>query len=101
MGNKVKKLEVNGRTLYFEKKYHEGEISDYYTTLFYTELKTKLVKKYIFFGPLIEVPDYEVAFELDVDIDSIRITKQELRKMIEKEMALLERADEIKRGEYI
>ncbi len=94
-------LVFDGRTLFFEREWHDGEYSGYFTTKFYSELRTKKVKKYYFFGPLVEVPDNVFIFEIDADVKNIRLSKTELRKLIQAKIDLLNRADEIKNGEYV
>jgi hypothetical protein len=73
-----------------------------YNTYFYNPtpiIKTR--KKYLLWGPEIEYSEYEQLFIIHCNIESSYFTKEEITKKILKEVALLNRADEIQRGEII
>ena len=97
----MEKITINGRD--FEYKVFSGtdEYGRYYETDFYQGVTIETHKKYIFFGPEItkEVPNKVFSFEGNIESNSL--TKEELRKILEKKVKLLDRQAEIDRGELI
>ena len=99
--DKFETLEFQGRTLYFKVREWSGEYGSHYTTQFYLELKTKKVKKYWFFGPLVDVPDNEMVFEINCDVKNPYYSKQDIRKKIQEKLDIYNRSIEIKNGKYV
>lgn len=99
----MKKLEINGRTLYYKiKSFDCGEygVSTCYETYFFLE-PTKKVTKYWFHGPIIEIENPDYVFKFTYSIESVKKTKKEIREALEKQIELLDRGEEIKKGEII
>jgi len=99
----MKKLEINGRTLYY--KLRTFDCGDYgasqcYETHFFLK-PTKKVTKYWFHGDIIEIENTDYVFKFKYSIESERKTKEEIREAIEKELVLLDRSEEIKKGDII
>jgi hypothetical protein len=53
------------------------------------------------FGPVVDVPDHEVAFSVYFNIEDEGRTKEELRDILERKVKLLGRKKEILNGELI
>ncbi|MEK6828995.1 MAG: hypothetical protein AABY15_02630 [Nanoarchaeota archaeon] len=103
----MKKIEIDGLTLYYEVEYHEGlDNYSYPVTEFYLlkgkkeEVKWSWRKfRYVKTGNMVD--NYIDAFSLGIDIESPSHTKSDVRSMIERRVELLHREEEIKRGELI
>ncbi len=102
MDTNMKTLNVNGRELQYKifsdfSEYH----GTYYWTKFYEGVTTKTSKKFLFFGETITTVEPNHVFTIHRNIESIHYTKKEIRELIEVQLALLDREDEIQRGEII
>ena len=95
---------INGEVWYY--KVYESLEYDYAETAFF-KTKTKIVtkRKYWLFGEKLQLEvekDFEDAdFKLYFNIENPKYTKSEIRAAINKKIELLNRVDEIKRGEII
>jgi hypothetical protein len=104
--NECKKLEVNGRDIYYYTFHCGHPDSNEIFTAFYTLEGKKLEKKWSWrkFRKTptgVKVDNYVRRFNLNINIESNRYTKSEIRNKIEREVELITRAEEIKRGEII
>jgi len=73
-----------------------------YETIFYDKSPiTKTRKKWLLFGPLIEYTEYRELFILHCNIESPNKTKKEIRKMLDREIKLLGRIEEINKGNLV
>lgn len=97
----MKEIKILGKNFFYEVFYDCSEWGEFYETIFYKDVKFKKRKKFIFFGPLIDVPDHEISFVVHFNIEDETITKDELREVLERKVTLLERRNEILRGELI
>ena len=100
----LKKLDFDDITLYYEIDWIEqgGEGCFDPVTLFYlTNDRTKWVKKYWVFGPLIEKFDNKVIFKIDGNIESYTLTKSDVYSMISRKVKLMNRPTEIQNGNII
>ena len=98
----MKSITIKGRQYTYKICFECGEDYSWEWTEFYDgKTRTHKYRKYCLFGPIIieEIP--MIAFKVGFNIENPRITKQDLRERLEKEVELLERADEIRRGELI
>lgn len=97
----MKELTIEGRTFQYKVTYFTSEYSDYYVTEFFEGTCTIMRKKYLFFGEEVEKKIPNFSFNLYVNIEDERYTKREIREMIMKKIELLNRKEEIKRGEIV
>lgn len=97
----MKELTIEGRTFQYKIKYFTSEYSDYYVTEFFEGTCTIKRKKYLFFGEEVEKKIPKFSFELYANIEDERYTKKEIREMLIKKIELLDRKEEIKRGEIV
>lgn len=72
-----------------------------YETRFYQGTETVKRKKYWLFGPIITKEKPVLIFKVDFDIEIERISKKELRLILEQEVKLIERQEQIDRGELV
>lgn len=101
-----KELKINGRTIYY-RQYWDGHPDDSeLNTRFYILEGMKPEKKFswrslkrIPTGKFVE--NYVHKFTLYLDIESSEYTKGQIRKKLERDLELLGREDEIKRGEIV
>lgn len=102
---KLKTLKIKDTTFLYEiVYYHCGDygVITCGKTVFYNPrpiIKTR--KKYWLWGPEIQYTEYEELFTINSDIESHDLSKKDITKMLNKEIALLNRKEEIKRGEII
>lgn len=100
----MKQIEIQGRTFLYEVKRYSGDhdSSGYEITHFYKPTPTiKTRKKYLLWGPEISYTEYERLFSLYHDIESPTYSKEKITKLIMDKIAILNRAEEIERGEII
>lgn len=100
----LKKLDFDDLILYYEIGWVEQGCEGCFdpVTLFYlTNDRTKWVKKYWIFGPLIEKLDNKVVFKIKDNIESYRLTQSDVYSMISREVKLMKRPTEIKNGMII
>jgi hypothetical protein len=100
----MKQIEIQGRTFLYEVNQYSGdhdsggcEITHFYKPT--PTIKTR--KKYLLWGPDVNYLEYERLFSLHYDIESPTYTKENITKLIMDKIAILNRAEEIKRGEII
>lgn len=98
---KMGKVNIKGRELKYIVQYDCSEYGDYYWTQFYEETYTKTYKKFWLFGPTLtkEVPI--VLFTLHLNVEDEYYTKSDIRTKISRKLELLDRKEQIKRGELI
>ena len=99
---RLKKIEFEGTTFYYRVFVEDGDYGDYYWTEFYkTNNVSKIKRKYWLFGPLVPVPANKKVFKLRFNIEDCRNTKGDIRSNISREVELMNRCEEIKKGELI
>lgn len=97
----MKTININGKEFKYEIFYDASEYSEYYLTVFYDCINTVEYRKYLLFGPkLIKEVGNEV-FRVHFNIEDPSLTKGELRDILERKVELLQREEEIKKGELI
>lgn len=95
----MKEIDFDDRLFLYEITQHE--CGDYETHFYDTEPIISERKKYIFFGPIVQDTSYKELFTLQLNMESDSYTKKEIRAKIQKQVDLLNRRDEIKRGEFV
>ena len=101
---KDKSITILGKKFFYNNWDYVDEYGFQYSgTEFFISTKLKYEKKGFLglFGPIIEIEVPNVLFSVTFDIENPRWTKTELRAKLEKEVELLNRKDEIKKGELI
>lgn len=98
--SKSNKITISGEEFFYNVEIYDSEYADFYT-VFYKEVEVKTRKKFIFFGPIVtrEVP--KILFKTEFSIKTVMKTKDEVRKILERKVELLSRAEQIKKGEII
>ena len=94
-------ITIGNRTLQFEVKCEANECDSYEFTEFYEGTETVTRKKWLFWGETITTVKPKLVFTIYRDITSSKLTKEYWRREISKEIELLDRKDQITRGEYI
>jgi hypothetical protein len=97
----MKEIIINGQTFKYKKFYDCSEAGDWEWTEFYKAVYTVKRKRWILFG---KEYDEEVGIPLFIchfDIESTTITKSKLKQILEREVELLGRKQEILNGELI
>lgn len=92
------------KTIKFNDRIFQYEIEndvDLYKTFFYEGYIDIKHKKYLLFGKTItkSIPKY--IFTLRINIESCKYKKDQIKTMIEEKIKILERQQEIERGEII
>jgi hypothetical protein len=93
----MKKINIDGVELDYEIMVSEFDEWTY----FYQGTKKVNKRKYFLFGPLVEVIKPIFVFKVGFNIESEFITKDVVRSHINRGVELLNRKEEIKRGEII
>jgi hypothetical protein len=98
----MEKITIKGEEFQYELKFHVNDFGELYEwTEFYQGEEVKFVKKFKFFGKLIEKRIPVLKFKVNFDITSAERTKEEVREILERKVTLLHRQEEIDRGELI
>jgi hypothetical protein len=100
----MKEITVNGRVFQYEtfSKAVSGEFGEtYYWTEFYQGIEEKWVKKYWLFGEKILKRIPILRFKIHQDSNNERLPKSWWRETIEKEVELLDRREQLEKGELI
>jgi hypothetical protein len=93
-----KEIKVKDRVFLYEVcEIQEPFGIEIYTKFYDTNVKIKMVKKYRFFGPIIQKKIYNYLFTIYVNIENPIFNKNEIYKAIRKKVRLIEREEEIKR----
>lgn len=98
-------IEINGRKFSYKIRYESNEAYSYEWTEFYKTIMVEEKKwswrkfKFVLTGKMIE--NEIKLFDIGFDIHNPRYTKNDIRKKLEREVELLNRAEEIERGEII
>lgn len=86
----------------YETKCDIGEYGESHWTDFYSPEPIKYkIRKYLFFGPLIEKTKYKKVFQIVFNVEDPRYTKLEVRKELNRRIDLMNRKSEIERGEIV
>jgi len=96
----MKKITILGEEFEYERHYDEIGYN-YSSTRFYQGTEEIIKRKYIFFGEKITKVVPKKVFLVGFWIENPNWTKEELRKKLEREVKILNRAKEIERGELI
>lgn len=101
----LKKITILGKIYQYKLDYKSGEYRDDIITKFYDGVKIVKYRKYYFFGPILKKPKKIFFLKVKYNIESTSFTKEELRTKLEKDFKqhidLLNRVEEIKKGELI
>jgi hypothetical protein len=97
----MKTLTINNRKLEYKLFWHSSEYGDSEWTEFYEGTITETHKKYWLFGKEITTIKPKKVFTIWRNIESKKHTKKEVRDWVQYEVDLLNREDEIRRGEII
>jgi len=97
----MKKITIDGKQFDYEICSDANEYGTSEWTEFYQGKKIRKYKRFIFFGKIIteEVPN--LIFEVPINIEDSCYTKEDIRKRLSRQVELLNRKEEIKRGEII
>ena len=96
-----KSLDVNGRKIEYEVFYDVSEYGETYETAFYEGTQIVSRKKYFLFGEPVSKETPREIFRLYFNVEDEGRTKSEIRTIIERRLELLDRKDQIRRGELI
>ena len=97
----MKTLTINNRKLEYKLFWHSSEYGESEWTEFYEGTITETHKKYWLFGKEITTIKPKKVFTIWNNIESKNYTKKKVRDWIEYQVELLDREDEIRRGEII
>lgn len=97
----MKEITIGNRTLQFQVKCEANEAESYEYTEFYEGTETVSRKKWVFWGKTITEERPKLVFTIYSDICSTNLTKEYWRREINKKLELLDRRDQILKGEYV
>ena len=94
-------VDIEGRIIHYKCFYEHGEYGIFSWTEFYEGTASVTRKKYLLFGEEITTEEPKLIFTIYEDCDCPRKSRGWWREKIMKELELLNRADELSRGELI
>jgi hypothetical protein len=97
----MKTLTINNRELKYRIFWHSSKYGECEWTEFYEGTTTKTYKRFCLFGKETTVVKPKYVFTIYRDIEDKSYTKKQVRDWIQYELDLLNREDEIMRGEII
>jgi hypothetical protein len=106
----MKPIIIDGEQWWYKITTHHIDTGDYYdylckqTSFFKSPTITEKKRKYLnLFGPwvTVEVENTKPDFTIKLEITDSKHTKQEIKKAIDEQLAILKRKEEIKNGEII
>lgn len=103
----MKEILINGEKWWYKiTSYSHGEYGMYIQpqTSFYKEpYQIQTTRKYLFFGPLIEekVENNKPDFSIRLEVTNPKNSKEQIKEVIDKELAIIKRKKEIENGEII
>ena len=97
----MKTITVKDYTLHYKVEYDVNEFGDCEWTDFFLGTETVTRRKFWLFGKKIEKQVPKFVFSVNFDIETPTRTKQEIREILERRVELLNRAEEIEKGEII
>ena len=97
----MKSITINGRTFQYQIYADYDQFGDNVSTCFYDGTEIIKHKKYWFFGEVISKEEPKIVFELPFSIEDHSMTKEQVRSHIERAVTLLNRREQIQRGEII
>ena len=96
------KITIKERDFFYQELVQvDAGDNEYKYTIFYQDTYVEKYKKYLFFGPIIEKTQPKTLFSVPYHITDPNITKNELRTYLERKVELLNRKEEIAKGELI
>jgi hypothetical protein len=99
--NNLRYVDIDGRIIHYKCFYDASEWGDMHWTEFYEGTIQVTRKKYFLFGEEITTEEPKKVFTINEDCDCPRRSRGWWRERIMHELELLERANELKRGELI
>ena len=97
----MKEITIGNRTLQFAVLCEANEADSYEYTEFYEGTETVTRKKWLLWGETITTEKPKLVFTIYADINSSKLTKEYWRREINAKLELLDRRDQILKGEYI
>ena len=99
---KLKKIEFEGRTLYYKLRLEDGETMWFSTNFYFTNDESTFRNKWLnLWGPLEEVPANKVIFNLRDNFESPDRLKSENQSYLRYQLALIDRKEEISQGDFV
>ena len=98
----LKPLNFRGRNLFYKLRLIDTDYGCSYVSDFYlTNNVTKRRKKFYLWGEIILIPNNKVEFTVRFNIESRNFSKKTVRKKLGEKVDLLDRSDELKKGEIV
>lgn len=97
----MKTIKINNRTFEYEVLCSQSEFDTSWRTEFYDGTETYTKRKYILFGEKQTLVRPKLIFTFYWNIEDVFYTKKQVREKLERQIELLDRAEEIAKGEII
>lgn len=98
----MKHIKIMGDDFKYVVNYECSEMDYWEWTEFYKETVSHCRRKYMgIFGPIVITEEPLILFRVGFNIEDPIRTKEELRSILNRKVELLNRGEEIKRGELI
>lgn len=99
--NEMRYIVIDDRIIHYKCFHQYGEYGDDYWTEFYEGTIQVTRKKYVIFGESITTEEPRLIFKIYEDCDCPTRSRGWWRERITRELELISRAEELKRGELI
>jgi hypothetical protein len=99
--NNLRYIIIDDRTIYYKCFFDTSEWGNMHWTEFYEGTVKVTRKKYFIFGEEITVEEPKKIFTINADCDCPQRSRGWWRDKIMHELSILERSEELKRGELI
>jgi hypothetical protein len=97
----MKEININGINLKYQTFYDACEYGESTRTEFYLGTVVIIKKKWVFYGPTYEEVIPKKIFTIFADTQNANLSRDWWRAQIEKHLTILNRAEEIAKGEII
>ena len=99
----MKKITIEGREFFYEVRKEDDYGFSFGTRTIFYDPTPKIIKrkKYYFFGKDIEIRQYKSLFIMYINIESPKYSKCQTKELLTRQIQILNRKEEIERGEIV
>lgn len=98
---KFKKFNFDGVEYFYDVRHADYEACSFSRTFVWRETKVVPMFNFFIWKTKKTIEERIILFTLDFDIENEKLTKEQVRERIQKQLDLLQRKEEIARGEFV
>jgi hypothetical protein len=99
--SKYRSVVIDDQLLYYETHCDDSEVGTFYWTDFFKEVEAVTKRKWLIFGEKRQVAKPKVLFTIAANSQDTSLNKEWWREKIMQKLSLVDREEQIKRGELI